>query len=200
MQHAAGDNGWHVPAQALYCCKRLRELGAVSHRFLPQHASLVEMERDAVRRVAAEPFVRSVTPFHVGWKLSSELFADDDNLYHYHMVFLPCFATELGFDFIDGQTDHVREYVAAGGKTYTTCCANYWNEYSFMEYIDYNGDDQGYWDLGIGRVGLYNTNGQVLNDEMRDWLVEAGWNKEPPAPTLPPDVIEATSQRYRSFE
>ncbi|MBA7703386.1 Phosphoribosylaminoimidazole-succinocarboxamide synthase [subsurface metagenome] len=30
----------------------------------------------------------------------------------------------------------------------------------------------------------------------RDWLIEAGWDKEPPAPMLPPEVIEATSKRY----
>ena len=32
---------------------------------------------------------------------------------------------------------------------------------------------------------------------VRDWLVQAGWNKEPPAPTLPPEVIEATTKRYQ---
>jgi len=32
---------------------------------------------------------------------------------------------------------------------------------------------------------------------VRDWLVQAGWNKEPPAPELPPEVIEATTRRYR---
>ncbi len=31
---------------------------------------------------------------------------------------------------------------------------------------------------------------------VRDWLIEAGWNKEPPAPMLPPEVIEATRRRY----
>jgi len=32
---------------------------------------------------------------------------------------------------------------------------------------------------------------------VRDWLTQAGWNKEPPAPMLPPEVIEATSKRYQ---
>jgi len=32
---------------------------------------------------------------------------------------------------------------------------------------------------------------------VRDWLVQAGWNKEPPAPMLPPEVIEATTKRYQ---
>jgi len=32
---------------------------------------------------------------------------------------------------------------------------------------------------------------------VRDWLTEAGWNREPPAPRLPADVIEKTAERYR---
>lgn len=32
---------------------------------------------------------------------------------------------------------------------------------------------------------------------LRDWLESVGWNKLPPAPTLPPDVIEGTASRYR---
>lgn len=31
---------------------------------------------------------------------------------------------------------------------------------------------------------------------VRDWLSSSGWNKEPPAPTLPPEVIQATTDRY----
>jgi phosphoribosylaminoimidazole-succinocarboxamide synthase len=31
---------------------------------------------------------------------------------------------------------------------------------------------------------------------VRDWLTEAGWNREPPAPELPPDIVEKTSERY----
>ena len=32
---------------------------------------------------------------------------------------------------------------------------------------------------------------------LRDWLESVGWNKQPPAPTLPPDVIAGTASRYR---
>jgi len=32
---------------------------------------------------------------------------------------------------------------------------------------------------------------------LRDWLVSSGWNKEPPAPELPMEVIEDTARRYR---
>ncbi len=31
---------------------------------------------------------------------------------------------------------------------------------------------------------------------VRDWLVESGWNKEPPPPTLPAHVVEGTLERY----
>ena len=31
---------------------------------------------------------------------------------------------------------------------------------------------------------------------MRDWLEGAGWNKQPPAPTLPPDVVARTQGLY----
>ncbi len=32
---------------------------------------------------------------------------------------------------------------------------------------------------------------------LRDWLTESGWNKEPPAPELPPKIVKETSERYR---
>lgn len=32
---------------------------------------------------------------------------------------------------------------------------------------------------------------------IRDWLTESGWNKEPPAPELPREVVEASAERYR---
>ncbi len=31
---------------------------------------------------------------------------------------------------------------------------------------------------------------------LRDWLEEIGWNKEPPAPELPPEIVEKTRARY----
>jgi phosphoribosylaminoimidazole-succinocarboxamide synthase len=31
---------------------------------------------------------------------------------------------------------------------------------------------------------------------VRDWLEASGWDKRPPAPHLPPEVIEATRARY----
>ena len=32
---------------------------------------------------------------------------------------------------------------------------------------------------------------------VRDWLIGSGWNREPPAPKLPPEVVAGTSSRYR---
>jgi phosphoribosylaminoimidazole-succinocarboxamide synthase len=32
---------------------------------------------------------------------------------------------------------------------------------------------------------------------VRDWLERSGWNKQPPAPELPPDVVAGTASRYR---
>ncbi|MHB1924845.1 MAG: phosphoribosylaminoimidazolesuccinocarboxamide synthase, partial [Acidimicrobiales bacterium] len=33
---------------------------------------------------------------------------------------------------------------------------------------------------------------------VRDWLEASGWDKTPPPPALPADVVEATSTRYAS--
>ncbi|MCX6022960.1 MAG: phosphoribosylaminoimidazolesuccinocarboxamide synthase [Chloroflexi bacterium] len=33
---------------------------------------------------------------------------------------------------------------------------------------------------------------------VRDWLAATGWNREPPAPELPADVIAETAQKYRA--
>jgi phosphoribosylaminoimidazole-succinocarboxamide synthase len=32
---------------------------------------------------------------------------------------------------------------------------------------------------------------------VRDWLLASGWEKRPPAPELPPDVVEKTAEKYR---
>ncbi|MFA5451692.1 MAG: phosphoribosylaminoimidazolesuccinocarboxamide synthase, partial [Dehalococcoidales bacterium] len=32
---------------------------------------------------------------------------------------------------------------------------------------------------------------------IRDWLSRSGWNKIPPGPVLPDDVINTASKRYR---
>lgn len=56
-------------------------------------------------------------------------------------------------------------------------------------------DSSRFWDLNE-----YNPGGpQPSFDKqpVRDWLTASGWNKEPPVPKLPEEVVWATSKRYR---
>lgn len=32
---------------------------------------------------------------------------------------------------------------------------------------------------------------------VRNWLIDSGWNREPPAPVLPPAIVDGTRHRYR---
>ena len=53
---------------------------------------------------------------------------------------------------------------------------------------------------GIGRRTAYEPgHSQPRFDKqfVRDWLLQSGWDREPPPPTLPADVIEETAARYR---
>ncbi len=56
-------------------------------------------------------------------------------------------------------------------------------------------DSSRYWDAELYKVGQPQPS--YDKQPVRDWLVSSGWNKEPPTPTLPPEVIEATTKRYR---
>jgi len=56
-------------------------------------------------------------------------------------------------------------------------------------------DSSRFWDAKQYKVGQPQSS--YDKQPVRDWLVEAGWNKEPPAPMLPPEVIEATTKRYQ---
>ncbi len=55
-------------------------------------------------------------------------------------------------------------------------------------------DSSRIWDLSNYQAGR--TQESYDKQPVRDWLSVSGWNKEPPAPTLPPDVVEATTRRY----
>jgi len=60
-------------------------------------------------------------------------------------------------------------------------------------------DSSRIWETELYKVGQ--SQPSYDKQPVRDWLAESGWNKEPPAPMLPPEVIEATSQRYqRAYE
>ena len=55
-------------------------------------------------------------------------------------------------------------------------------------------DSSRFWDVELYKVGQ--SQPSYDKQPLRDWLVESGWNKEPPAPPLPPEVVEATARRY----
>jgi phosphoribosylaminoimidazole-succinocarboxamide synthase len=56
-------------------------------------------------------------------------------------------------------------------------------------------DSSRFWDAALYAPGSsppsYDKQG------VRDWLTASGWNKEPPAPALPAEVVRETTKRYR---
>jgi phosphoribosylaminoimidazole-succinocarboxamide synthase len=56
-------------------------------------------------------------------------------------------------------------------------------------------DSSRFWDARQYEVG--HSQPSFDKQPVRDWLSDSGWDKEPPAPMLPPEVIEGTSKRYR---
>jgi phosphoribosylaminoimidazole-succinocarboxamide synthase len=56
-------------------------------------------------------------------------------------------------------------------------------------------DSSRFWPLAQYEPG----HGQPSLDKqgVRDWLSASGWNKQPPAPHLPPEVVAETAERYR---
>jgi phosphoribosylaminoimidazole-succinocarboxamide synthase len=60
-------------------------------------------------------------------------------------------------------------------------------------------DSSRYWDASLYKPGT--TPASYDKQFVRDFVTASGWNKEPPAPALPPDVVEGTTRRYReAFE
>jgi phosphoribosylaminoimidazole-succinocarboxamide synthase len=56
-------------------------------------------------------------------------------------------------------------------------------------------DSSRFWEAKYFKVGQ--SQPSYDKQPVRDWLTDSGWNKEPPAPPLPSEVITATSRRYR---
>ena len=56
-------------------------------------------------------------------------------------------------------------------------------------------DTSRFWDMNAYEPGR--SQDSFDKQPVRDWLIQSGWNKEPPAPILPPDVIKSTSMRYQ---
>jgi len=55
-------------------------------------------------------------------------------------------------------------------------------------------DSSRFWDAGRYQVGQSQPN--FDKQFVRDWLLASGWNKEPPAPALPSDIVAKTAERY----
>ena len=55
-------------------------------------------------------------------------------------------------------------------------------------------DSSRFWDAERYQVGQPQPN--FDKQFVRDWLLASGWNKEPPAPALPPDIVAKTAERY----
>jgi len=56
-------------------------------------------------------------------------------------------------------------------------------------------DSSRFWDTEFYTVGQEQPS--YDKQPVRDWLVQSGWNKEPPVPTLPPEVIASTTEHYK---
>jgi len=58
-------------------------------------------------------------------------------------------------------------------------------------------DSSRFWDATQHKAG---THMEAFDKQyVRDWLLASDWNREPPAPELPPDVAEETSRLYREI-
>jgi phosphoribosylaminoimidazole-succinocarboxamide synthase len=55
-------------------------------------------------------------------------------------------------------------------------------------------DSSRFWDAELYQPG--SSQPSFDKQPVRDWLAASGWNKKPPAPKLPNEIIEATSKRY----
>jgi len=56
-------------------------------------------------------------------------------------------------------------------------------------------DSSRYWDAEAYKPGI--SPPSFDKQYVRDFLMASRWNKEPPAPALPPDVVKGTTDRYR---
>ena len=56
-------------------------------------------------------------------------------------------------------------------------------------------DSSRFWDMKTYEPGK--SQPSFDKQPVRDWLIASGWNREPPPPMLPLEVVEGTSERYR---
>jgi phosphoribosylaminoimidazole-succinocarboxamide synthase len=92
--------------------------------------------------------------------------------------------------------NHAREYAMSRGIIIADTKFEFGIDNGRLVLIDelLTPDSSRFWDAEKYRSGK--SQESFDKQPLRDWLTASGWNKEPPAPELPPDVIEATSKRY----
>ena len=56
-------------------------------------------------------------------------------------------------------------------------------------------DSSRYWDIDIYEPGRLQPS--YDKEFVREWLRQSGWNMEPPAPRLPADIVQKTSEKYQ---
>ena len=56
-------------------------------------------------------------------------------------------------------------------------------------------DSSRFWDAADYKPGQ--SQPSFDKQYVRDWLAASGWNKEPPAPELPAEVVQGTAERYK---
>ncbi len=92
--------------------------------------------------------------------------------------------------------NYAREYAARRGLIIADTKMEFGLEEDRLILIDelLTPDSSRIWDAALYQVGQAQPS--YDKQPLRDWLVASGWNKEPPAPPLPPDVVAATSRQY----
>ncbi len=102
---------------------------------------------------------------------TSALFDNQSVLNSYHMIFLPCSASDVGVSFVNSHVQMLRDYVSAGGRIYNSCTVSLWSEATFPDYIDFYGSDAPTtFDIGRRTGTAYATTGNVLDQDLASWL------------------------------
>jgi phosphoribosylaminoimidazole-succinocarboxamide synthase len=55
-------------------------------------------------------------------------------------------------------------------------------------------DSSRFWEVTKYRFG--EDQASLDKQYVRDWLLQSGWDREPPAPPLPDEVAQKTSEKY----
>lgn len=106
-----------------------------------------------------------------GYPHTSALFDSQAVLDSYHHIFLPCFGSSVGVNFVNTHAPMLREFVAKGGKLYNSCTVSLWSEAAFPPYIDfYQDDDPTRFDIGRRTNSAYTTTGETLDPDLGAWL------------------------------